>query len=217
MSIPSKNPVDRNYRRVRYVRYADDFIIGVIGRIKDANLIKIEVNSFLLNELLLSTSFEKHKLVNASRNRVDFLGVKVSVPIYKESSLTSFKRIRNGRVQLIKSKSSQGVVKLKVDIKYLIRKLNSAGFCDKIGTPLPRFQLYAISHNDIITIYNSVFSGLKNYFSFSDNYSNLAFTTQYILISSCAKLLAAKLKLKTIRAVYKKFGKGLNNNGVMFI
>jgi len=215
-STTSKNPKDIGYRRLRYIRYADDFIIGVIGRVKDAILIKEKVNLFLTNELLLSISSEKNKLVSASQDKIKFLGVNVRVPIYKEPSFSTYKRIRYGKAQLLTAKSSQGVVKLKVDIKSIILKLNSAGFCTKLGVPTPRFQLYAIRQNDIIIIYNKVCRGLKNYFSFTDNYSTLAFALQYILMNSCAKLLAAKLKLKTTKTVYKKFGKGLNSKGIIF-
>lgn len=216
-STPSKDPQDKGYRRLLYIRYADDFIIGLISRAKEAQQIKQKVNSFLSTNLLLTVSSDKNKLVRASKDRAKFLGVKVRIPIYKEPAFTAYKRTRFGKTQLIKAKSSQGVVKLKADIKAIIMKLNSAGFCDKQGVPTPRFQLYAITQSDIILIYNRVFRGLKNYFRFVDNFSTLAFRVQYILIRSCAKLLAAKLKLKTTKAVYKKFGKNLNATGVKFI
>lgn len=137
--------------------------------------------------------------------------------MYKEAPFTTFKRSHHGKLHLIKAKTAQVVVKLKVDIKSIIKKLNSAEFCDKLGKPTPRFQLYAIQHNDIIKLYNRVFRGIKNYFRFADNYRSIAFRIQYILIKSCAKLLAAKLKLKTTRAVYKKYGKDLNHEGPKFI
>ena len=53
-------------------------------------------------------------------------------------------------------------------------------------------------------MYNRVFNRLKNYYVFVYNYSLIAFSTQYILILSFAKLLAAKFKLKTIRDTYIK-------------
>lgn len=198
------------------MRYADDFIIGVIGSAHEAKLINERVNDFLSSQLLLNISSDKNKLARARKRRVKFLGIEVRVPIYKEPSFTTFKRIRHGQSQLITAKSSQGAVKLKANIKAVISKLSSAGFCDKLGTPTPRFQLYAIRHNDIVLMYNRVFRGITNYFSFADNYRTLAHRSQYILMHSCAKLLAAKLKLKTTKAVYSKFGKDLNSAGVKF-
>lgn len=216
-SIPSKDPIDKGYRRLLYVRYADDFIIGLIGTAGEAKIIKQKINTFLSENLLLNISPDKNELARARKGRVKFLGVNVRVPIYKQPSFSTYKRVRHGKTQLVKAKSSQGVVKLKADINVIIKKLNSAGFCDKLGIPTPRFQLYAISHNDIILIYNSVFRGIKNYFRFVDNFRTLAFRVQYILMRSCAKLLAAKLKLKTTKAVYKKFGKGLSATRTKFI
>lgn len=216
-SVSAKDPYDLNYRRLLYVRYADDFIIGLIGTAKEALEVKDKVNNFLSSSLLLNTSSNKNTFVSASKRRARFLGVEVRIPIYKEPSFSTYKRTRAGKVQLVHAKRSQGVVKLKVNMKNIISKLRSAGFCNKLGEPSPRFQLFAISHKDIILTYNSVFNGLKNYFRFIDNYSSMAFTIQYILITSCAKLLAAKLKLKTTRAVYKKFGKGLNRRSPKFL
>lgn len=199
-----------------YVRYADDFIIGLIGSAEEALKVKDGVNNFLSTELLLKISPNKNTFVAASKRKVNFLGVDVSIPIYKEPAYTTYKRTRSGKTQLVKAKRSQGAVKLKVNMKNIIMKLRSAGFCNNLGIPTPRFQLFAISQNEIISTYNRVFNGLKNYFRFVDNYSSMAFSIQYILISSCAKLLAAKLKLKTTRAVYKKFGKDLNHSSPKF-
>ena len=42
---------DSNYKRVQYTRYADDFIIGVIGSKADAEAIKKDVKIFLQKAL----------------------------------------------------------------------------------------------------------------------------------------------------------------------
>lgn len=215
-SLSPKDPLDKNYRRLNYVRYADDFIIGVTGSVKEAQKIKEEVNNFLVSSLSLSVSSKKSKLVRASKEKAKFLGVLVRIPVYKEPSFSTYKRTCKGKTQFVKAKSPQSIVKLKANIKVIVYKLNTVGFCDKLGEPTPRFKLYAMSHNEIILIYNRVLRGLKNYFKFTDNFSTLASQIQRILIGSCAKLLAAKLKLKTTRAVYKKFGKDLNKEGPKF-
>lgn len=54
LSTPSREPMDPNYRRVLYVRYADDFLIGVIGNKADAEQIKTAVSEFLKQELNLT-------------------------------------------------------------------------------------------------------------------------------------------------------------------
>lgn len=38
--MEAKLPVDEKYKRIQYVRYADDFLIGIIGSKQDARDIK---------------------------------------------------------------------------------------------------------------------------------------------------------------------------------
>jgi hypothetical protein len=66
-----------------------------------------------------------------------------------------------------------------------------------------------LQHNQIIHLYNSVLRGLINYYGFVHNYSELATYAYYILKQSCAKLLAAKFTLGTMRKTYNKFGNDL--------
>ena len=47
------------YKSLQYCRYADDFIIGVIGSKQDAERIKADVKKFLAEELKLTQSEEK--------------------------------------------------------------------------------------------------------------------------------------------------------------
>lgn len=54
-------PKDTSYKRIQYVRYADDFLIGVIGSKEDAESIKQKVKNFLMDTLKLEMSEEKQK------------------------------------------------------------------------------------------------------------------------------------------------------------
>ena len=65
MSVDRGNQMDESYRRVVYIRYADDFLIGVIGSKQDAETIKTGVGSFLENSLRLELSTEKTLVTNA--------------------------------------------------------------------------------------------------------------------------------------------------------
>ena len=58
-SIPCKNPMDENFRRLQYVRYADDFIIGIIGSKEDAKVVKETITAFISAQLHLELSDEK--------------------------------------------------------------------------------------------------------------------------------------------------------------
>ena len=52
-SIPCKNPMDTNFRRLQYVRYADDFLIGIIGAKEDAQAVKQEIGAYIAEQLKL--------------------------------------------------------------------------------------------------------------------------------------------------------------------
>ena len=70
--IPSVDPYDENYRRCRYVRYADDFLIGFTGSKADAEKIKAEMHDFLKQELHLELSEEKTLITSASSQAAKF-------------------------------------------------------------------------------------------------------------------------------------------------
>src|SRR5262249_36339473 len=78
-SIPSKNPADPDYRRLWYCRYADDFLIGLIGPKEEAETIKDRIEQFLKNELNLELSVEKTGIKHAKTEGALFLGYEVQM------------------------------------------------------------------------------------------------------------------------------------------
>jgi len=76
--ISSVDPSDENYRKLQYVRYADDFVIGVIGSKSDAERTAQEVTEFLINDLKLSISAEKSGIRHVKKG-FDFLGYHLSL------------------------------------------------------------------------------------------------------------------------------------------
>lgn len=60
LAVDFADPMDSNYKRMRYVRYADDFIIGIIGSKEDCLKIKKDLTIFLGEKLKLNLSEEKH-------------------------------------------------------------------------------------------------------------------------------------------------------------
>lgn len=58
--IESRDSMDETYRRFRYVRYADDFLIGVIGSKADCVKIKSDITNYMEENLKLELSQEKH-------------------------------------------------------------------------------------------------------------------------------------------------------------
>ena len=78
LTIPYSDENTENYKRLRYCRYADDFICGVIGSYKDGKTFMDSVTQFLKEELDLDTSPEKTKIVRATKG-IEFLGYKLSI------------------------------------------------------------------------------------------------------------------------------------------
>ena len=72
--ISSGDPMDPNFRRIRYIRYADDWIVGITGPKKLTQEIQNKIQEFLKTDLKLTLSPEKTKITKLSKGKVSFLG-----------------------------------------------------------------------------------------------------------------------------------------------
>jgi len=88
--------MDNEYRRLKYVRYADDFLIGVIGSKEDCVKIKKEITTFLSEKLKLTLSEEKTLITHANKS-AKFLGYE----IYVRKSNNQTKRDKSGRLKRV--------------------------------------------------------------------------------------------------------------------
>ena len=100
-NIPSVDPSDKNYRRCRYVRYADDFLIGFTGSKADAEKIKAEMHDFLKRELNLELSEEKTLITNASSQAAKFLGYEIKAQRCNDYIDPKGRRGANGAIALL--------------------------------------------------------------------------------------------------------------------
>jgi len=78
-SMPSNDPNDPNFRRLWYVRYADDFLLGLAGPKDEATEIKHKIREFLSNQLELELNTEKTLITNARNQKAKFLGYEVHI------------------------------------------------------------------------------------------------------------------------------------------
>ena len=78
--------MDEGYRRIKYVRYADDFIIGVIGSKSDCEAIKEDIKNFLGEKLKLTLSEEKTLITHGNR-KAKFLGYEIYVRPFTDKTL----------------------------------------------------------------------------------------------------------------------------------
>lgn len=166
-SITPTVPKDEQYKRIQYTRYADDFLIGVIGSKEDAEQIKQDVKAFLQEKLKLEMSDAKTKITHTS-DRARFLGYDITV-----SRSQVVKRLANGKVQ----RCQTGVVKLLVPReKWVAKLLEYQAMKIKINengkerfVALHRGKLVNKSDIEILTTYNAEVRGLYNYYSIAND------------------------------------------------
>nr|WP_242477418.1 reverse transcriptase/maturase family protein [Bacillus cereus group sp. N8] len=182
-TIPYSNPMDSTYKRLTYVRYADDFLIGVIGSKYDARYIK------------------KTLITHASEKHAGFLGYNIRVfrgSAPRKDAIGRVCRYLNGKVQL-KMPHEAWVNKLK---KYQAIKMSAD------GTWMPKDRGYFIHNEDleIVAQYNSEIRGLYNYYRLAENVSNHMHRFAYFMYYSMLKTFASKYRVKTkeIRKRYEK-------------
>lgn len=158
---------DEEFKRIQYTRYADDFLIGVIGNKADAEKVKLKVKEFIEKELNLEMSDAKTKITHTG-DRARFLGYDITV-----SRNQDLKKTANGKIQRLYT----GVVKLLVprekwtgkliEYKSIKIKINENG--KERYVALHRGKLVNLSDIEILTRYNSEVRGLYNYYSIAND------------------------------------------------
>lgn len=180
---------DSTYKRIQYNRYADDFVVGIIGSREDAEKVKADVNAFLLEKLKLTLSEEKTKITQSSE-LILYLGYDFTV-----SRNLSTKRDDNGRI----SKRWSGKVRLYVPKEKWINKLREYKafkvYNDENGNErwkaTHRGKLTNRPEIEIISKYNSEIRGIYNYYRLAENASVLN-NFAFIMKGSMYKTFAAK-------------------------
>jgi len=181
---PSQNPDDPVYRRLRYVRYADDFLLGFAGPLVEAHQIKDSIASFLQTELKLTLSAEKTLITHAHTGRARFLGYEVGIM----ESQTKLDRTRgtrtvNGKVGIY---IPEDVIRAKRK-RYL-----------RDGKPIHRSELINDSEYDIIYRYQGEYRGLVNYYGLAQNLAELGYVRR-TMETSLLKTLACKNQTSVIK------------------
>jgi hypothetical protein len=98
-SLPSKNTHDPNYRRLRYVRYADDVLLGFAGPKVEAEAIKQRLATFLHDDLRLEMSQAKTLVTHGRTSAARFLGYEITVQ-HTNTRITQGRRATNGAIGL---------------------------------------------------------------------------------------------------------------------
>lgn len=212
LTMPYSDPFDTSFKRLQYVRYADDFLIGVIGSKEDAIVIKDKVKAFVAETLKLELSDEK-TLITHSEKRARFLGYDIYV---RRSAAT--KRNKTGRL----CRHLNGTVCLEMPHELMRKKLIEYGAMTIEKTvhgkdnwkAKARYYLKDNDDLEILDQYNSEIRGFRNYYRIANNAAH-ASSFGYIMQYSMFKTFATKYRTTMRRMITKlRIGK---NFGVRFI
>ena len=185
--LPSVLLNDPEYRRLKYVRYADDWLLGVTGSKEDAEQIKHLVKTFLQEELRLTLSEEKTLITHARTDSARFLGYHLSVS-HDDTCQTHHVRHINGQIRL------------RIPPDVLTTKCQRY---QRNGKPLHRPELTNNTVYSIVAQYQAEYRGLVEYYRLANDLHRLN-RLQWVMGGSLGKTLAAKLKL-TAKQVRKRY------------
>ena len=200
-SIPCKNPMDTHFRRLQYVRYADDFLIGIIGAKEDAQAVKQEIGAYIAEQLKLELSDEK-TLVTKATDRAKFLGFEIRVTPQTNQT----KRTRGGTT----ARNYGGHIMLEVPTVVIQKKLLELEAMKivrrngkEIWEPIHRGELTGRTDLSILDRFNGEVRGFCNYYSIANNRAKLH-KFRYIMEYSFYKTLACKYRT-SIRKIIAKY------------
>ncbi len=199
--LRSTDPMDTGYRRLVYIRYADDFLIGIIGTRSEAISIKDQVAEFLRHELKLELAEDKSGVVYAS-DGVNFLGYKVHT--YTGNRIV--KTVRSGRHTTARSVSARMQLHIPQEKLRKFCKSKGYGIYDTFK-PLHRNALIHLSEAEIVQTYNAEMRGLANFYELATNAKRDLNKLHGLWRGSLLKTLAAKRK-STVSKVAKSLRKG---------
>lgn len=196
-----KIPSIRETVKIYYVRYADDWIIGINGPISLAKKLKKRISEFTQTSLDIELNIEKTHITDIRNGgTVHFLGY--NLKLQKRGRV--IKRFDSNGHKFYKG-STGHKIKLLLPCKKLVSSLYNKGYCDENGFPLAYKKWSIFDDHLIVRAFNTVRAGLINYYCLVDNSSQF-FRLDYILRYSLAKTLAQRHK-KSMSAIFKKHGK----------
>lgn len=199
-AFPSGDEMDGSYRRLKYIRYADDFILGIIGSKEDVLRIKEDIKSFLSASLALELSEEKTLITHTGKS-AKFLGYEITVTRNNHQ-----RRDVQGRLRRTYGKR----VRLNVSMATLRDKLLEYGAMEiklrngkEVWKPKCRSGLIFNDDLEILDRYNRETVGFCNYYLIANNCVVLH-NFRYIMEYSMYKTFAGKYR-STVRKINKKY------------
>jgi group II intron reverse transcriptase/maturase len=204
-TLPSMRTDDPDYRRLKYVRYADDFLLGFTGPRSEAEEIKRQLREFLREELKLELSEEKTLITHARSETARFLGYEVAA---LQDNAKRTKRDTRSYGTKTMCRSINGRIGLRIPEDVLKEKCKRYM---KDGKVIHRKELTNESDYAIVTTYQLEYQGIANYYRLAYNMTKLS-KLKWVMETSLTKTLASKYKMSVLK-VYEKYGAKLMREG----
>jgi group II intron reverse transcriptase/maturase len=186
-TLPSGDPQDPGYRRLRYVRYADDFLLGFTGPKAEAEAIKAQLATFLRDELKLELSAEKTLITHATTEKARFLGYNI------HTRRADDKHDPRGR------RSLNASIGLRIPAEVIHER---GQLYTREGKPIHRAELEKDDDYSIVLRYQAEYQGYVQYYLLAENVTWLN-RLHWIMRGSLLKTLADKHQTSVQRVVAK--------------
>ncbi|WP_331744292.1 reverse transcriptase domain-containing protein (plasmid) [Streptomyces sp. NBC_01136] len=174
-SLPSKDLHDSGYRRLRYVRYADDHLLGFVGPKAEAEEIKARLAAFLRDDLKLELSEDKTLITHGRTGAARFLGYEITVQ-HNQQRFTGGRRAVNGVIGLRVPKAAI--------------KAKCASYIER-GQPARRTQMVNLDDHSIISRYGAEYRGYVQFYLMAGDVHRLN-RLLWVAQTSMLKTLACK-------------------------
>lgn len=196
-TVPYGDPMDPGYRRLKYIRYADDHILGFIGPKVEAEQIKAELAAFLRETLALGLNQSKTLITHARTRAARFLGYEITVQ-HCDTKLT------NG------CRSANGGIALRVPLDVIRAKCAPYR---RRGKPWHRPPLQNLPDYDIVRIYGAEYRGIVNYYRLAQDIWRFG-VLRWNAETSLLKTLAAKHDSSVSKTAARYKAKVLTGHGL---
>jgi len=195
-ALPYGNPMDPGYRRLFYIRYADDHLLGFIGPRAEAEEIKTKLAEFLRETLALELNTAKTLVTHARTGAARFLGYQISVQ-HSSTKITNGRRSVNGRIAL---RVPRDVITAQC-ARYRRR-----------GKPWHRSILQNLPDYDIVATYGAEYRGVANYYLLAQDVWRLN-RLRWNAETSMLKTLSAKHKSTVTKMAARYKAKVITDDG----
>jgi len=185
--LPSQDPADPSYRRLRYVRYADDWLLGFTGPRREAEDIKSKIAAFLREQLKLELSQSKTLITHATSQAARFLGYEIKAQ-HSDTKITRNRRAVNGAIGLF--------------VPRTVIRQRCALYMSK-GKPAQRGSLLHDDDFTIVAKYQAEYAGLVQYYLLAQDVFRLG-RLHWVMETSLLKTLAGKHR-STVNAMARKY------------